>query len=389
MRLTKGFYSSDLREGQKIIVYGAGRYGEIALKGLEAEGLSVDFFADRAYAGGDYLGVPVIAPEELVNHLDDVILIASYNYFYDMLAFLQNLNAEYIYDIEAQLMEDINEADLTEYALDEKKNYQKYLNTINHCDGKELILGHCEVVVTEKCTLKCRDCANLMQYYNNPSTLDMEQIIRSFQVFLDTIDILLEMRILGGEPFICQDLDRLLNAFVKNDKIKRIAIYTNSTIVPKQAVIDSLRNKKISVHMSDYGKYSRNLGTLDKVLSENDIEHYIHPYEDWYDMGDLSKRNYSEEMLEKIFSGCYMARCYTFYRGRFYLCPRAAHGEQLGIFTNGADEVVYFDEPAIDMKQKREELKKVLNQKYITACDYCSGSNVKSKVVQAAVQMER
>lgn len=389
MRLTNGFYASDLKKGQKVIIYGAGRYGEIALKGLKAEGVQVDFFADRAYAGGQYLGIPVIAPEELKDHIQDVILLASYNYFYDMLAFTMKINAQNVYDIAVQMMEKIDETELTEYALDEKKNYQKYLNIINNYDENKLIIGHCEVVVTEKCTLKCQDCANLMQYYNNPTTLDICQIIKTFNAFLNTIDVLLEMRILGGEPFICQDLDSILNAFVKNDKIKRIALYTNSTIVPKQKVLDCLKNRKISVHMSDYGKYSKNLETLNQVLSENNIKHYIHKYEKWYDMGDLSRRYFSKQQLESIFAECYMARCYTFYRGKFYLCPRAAHGEQIGAFAGSNDEVVSFDEETIDFKQKREELKRVIHKKYITACNYCNGSSGKSSVIPAAVQVKK
>ena len=33
-----------------------------------------------------------------------------------------------------------------------------------------LVIRSVDVVITEKCTLKCKDCANLMQYYQNPST---------------------------------------------------------------------------------------------------------------------------------------------------------------------------------------------------------------------------
>ena len=32
-----------------------------------------------------------------------------------------------------------------------------------------------DVVITERCSLKCKDCANLMQYYEKPQNSDLER----------------------------------------------------------------------------------------------------------------------------------------------------------------------------------------------------------------------
>ena len=34
-----------------------------------------------------------------------------------------------------------------------------------------------DVVITECCTLRCRNCANLMQYYHNPENTDADETI--------------------------------------------------------------------------------------------------------------------------------------------------------------------------------------------------------------------
>ncbi len=202
MRVTKSFTLKDLNSGQKIIIYGAGRYGELALRGLQYLKLQPMFFADRFLAGEERLGIKVIEPSELQNYKDDVILIASYNHFYEMLSFLQDNGNLYYYDILELLKLNYDECILSEYLLDEKRNWQKYEKVIETVVKKGLIIPHCEIVITECCTLKCRDCSDLMQYYTHPENLDINEIIRTFGNFLDSIDGLSELRILGASCII-------------------------------------------------------------------------------------------------------------------------------------------------------------------------------------------
>lgn len=389
MKRTKSFDRNEYKVNKKIIVYGAGRYGELAYWGLKSLGFKVDFFVDKNRVGENLLSVNILSPEELSNYCDEIILIASYNYFGEILEYVQNIGAKYVYDVLYLLMLDYDESVLSEYLKDEKHNYKKYQNVIENVAFDKLIINHCEIVVTECCSLKCRDCANLIQYYNNPMTLDEKEIIKTFGNFIETVDALLDLRILGGEPFLYNELDQIIVAFAKCSKIKRIAIYTNSTILPKDRVLRAMKNWGICVHMSNYGQTSSKVQELDKLLSDNGIEHYIHDYEEWHDVGNLDKRNYSQERLNNIFDNCIMGTCYTFYRGKFYLCPRSAHGERLGCFKNGEDEFVDFH-GKFDINSKRLELRELIyRRKYITACDYCNGSSVKSKAIPAAIQCEK
>lgn len=387
MRVTKSFKKEDYNLNQKVYIYGAGRYGELAMHGLNALNVKIEAFIDGKLAGGTYCGYPVVMLEEMTNHTKDIVLVASYNYFYEMVSNLQAMGFEEIYDILELIKMDYDESVLSEYLLDEKHNWQKYSGVVEHADSDKLVITHCELVITECCSLKCRDCANLMQYYKNPENLDSDEMINSFNRFLDSIDILLELRVLGGEPFIRKDLDKILMSFVNNEKIKRITIYTNSTIVPEEKIVNVLKHEKICVHMSNYGDISRNAERLDNILTYNGVRHYMHNYEKWYDLGNIQCRNYSLEHLQGLYKSCMMAKCYTFYRGRLYLCPRAAHGERLGIFKNKIDEYVDFLNN-VTMKQNREEIYTLLSStKYLTACDYCNGSSSHSREIVAAIQL--
>lgn len=387
MRLTKSFTADCLKENQKIIIYGAGRYGELAFRGLEYLGLKPAYFADRSLSGTHYMGIEVISPDDLKNYQEDVVLIASLNYFYEMLSVVQVMGNEY-YDIYELILLQYDEEILSEYALDEKKNEQKYLNIIENAGTHGLVLSHCEIVLTECCTLKCRDCANLMQYYQHPEKIDADEIICDFSKFLDSIDLLLELRLLGGEPFIYKDMNRIIEAFLNHEKIKRITVYTNSTVIPSEKMMECLRNEKISVHMSDYGTVSSKIDKLKKVFEEKGIDYYIHKYDKWYDLGGIEKRDYNDGIEKMLYQNCLMAKCYTFYRGKFYLCPRAAHGERLGAFENKANEVADFTMEEMNIQKKKEELQGLLeNTDYLTACRYCDGCSSRSKEVDAAVQM--
>ena len=302
---------------------------------------------------------------------------------------LQSVDAKYVYDILELLKLDYDESVLSEYLLDEKHNISKYENVINNMDLDKLIVNHVELVLTEKCSLRCKDCANFMQYYNCPENIVYSDIVKTFDRFLDTIDGLLDLRLLGGEPFLYKDIDKIIDRYKDDDRIKRITIYTNSTIIPSETVLKSLVHKKVFVHQSNYGVVSRKVNELDLLFKENNIQHYIHIYDKWLNIGAQKLHNYNDIALNKIFNDCVMAKCFSFYRGRLYICPRAAHGERLGFFKNNDNEIVDFNEEITDIEQKRTEISALISKSdYIEACKYCNGSSSKSQEIDAAVQMK-
>ncbi|MCR4657564.1 MAG: radical SAM protein, partial [Lachnospiraceae bacterium] len=342
MRLTKSFTKSDYSSVDNVIIYGAGRYGELAYWGCKALGVDPYCFADQNNAGKEYLSLNTILPENICKIKNPIVLIASYNYFYEILANVQSMGIEKYYDIEKLILIDYNEDVLSEYVVDEKHNIYKYRNVIENAGSDKLVLNHVDVVITECCTLKCRDCANLMQYYKYPEVFNIKNIMLYFDKLLDSIDLLLEMRILGGEPFIHKKIADLLSYYLNNDKIERITIYTNSTLLPNDETLEVMKHEKIGVHMSNYGYVSKKLSELDQVLTEHGINHYIHNYDKWHDLGGLNKRHFSEQTLMSMYKTCIMAKCLSFYRGRLYTCPRAGNGERIGAFINYEHEYVDF-----------------------------------------------
>ena len=391
MRITESFNLENYRFDKKVIIYGAGVYGELALRGLQYIGIEPDYFADKRLAGKKCWGIEVINPDNLGDYKEDSILIASSNFFCEMFSEALSKGNKYIYDIEDLILLPYEDSVLSEYALEEKRICSKYSNVINNYNVDGIVVPHLNIVLTERCTLKCKDCANLMQYYKFPENLDMDELIDSFSNFLTAVDLVLSVEILGGEPFIIPDIDKFIKKFVDNEKIKRISIYTNSTIVPAERILSVLKNNKIDVQMSDYGEHSKKIKELENSLKSYGITYYVHKYNEWHDVGDLQKRNYTDAEKKHMYSVCTMAKCHTFYRGKLYLCPRAAHGERLGAFVNNKDEFVDFTTKGIDQSGNwRKNVGHLLKEMdFLTACDYCNGSTDGSVKVKAAVQVNK
>lgn len=389
MRNTQSFDIKKKENGQKIAIYGAGRYGTLAYYGLKALDIIPDVFIDDVLAGQKKYGIDIISSQCLRKYENEIILIASYNYFGEMLQKAQHVGCKNIYDIETLLSINYDENVLDEYLKDEKHNPGKYHRVVENCGYEGLVVNHLELVVTECCSLRCRDCANLMQYYNHPSNLEMEEIYNSFDRFLNVIDLLLELRILGGEPFIVKDLYKVIDRYVKCEKIKKITIYTNGTIIPNERILKSLQKCKVSVHISNYGKIKSKVNELSKLFDNKNINYYIHEYNEWYDVGYPRKYNYNEEQIKKLYKSCTMAKCYTFYRGNFYVCPREAHGERLGFFQNDKREYVDFRDER-NIEDNRNKLLYIMEElEYIKACRYCKGSSYSSLKIPAAIQKNK
>ena len=71
-------------------------------------------------------------------------------------------------------------------------------------------LYYVEVFLTPRCSLRCTYCAACMPSYTELYDIPYERIEASLCAFLDHIDYIENLRLLGGEPFAYRELDRVL-----------------------------------------------------------------------------------------------------------------------------------------------------------------------------------
>ncbi len=59
-----------------------------------------------------------------------------------------------------------------------------------------------EMPITSRCTLRCKDCANLIPFYANPADTDTDRIIKDIDDFLSNVDRVYRFAVMGGEAFL-------------------------------------------------------------------------------------------------------------------------------------------------------------------------------------------
>ena len=57
-----------------------------------------------------------------------------------------------------------------------------------------LFIRSVDLILTEKCSLKCKDCANLMQYYEKPINIESEELIGDLHDICSIADEINEIR---------------------------------------------------------------------------------------------------------------------------------------------------------------------------------------------------
>ncbi len=330
----------------------------------------------------------MVAPDEIKNYKKDCILIASADYFYEISNILEGLDCENVYDISYLLKLDLPVEDLSDRA---REFYDARENYFRSVEATELTIVHLGFCVSERCSLRCRDCSFMMQYYQKPQDVDLDEYKPALDRFLNIVDFISEFRIYGGEPFINRNMYKLLEWYRDCDKINILSIYTNGTIMPDEKTISVMKHtRKVKVHISDYKHNIAKVEKLAERLDKEGITYFVRRYEVWQQGGNLKRRPFTEEQVKSTYARCFMTNCYSFLRGKFYLCPREAHGVNLGAIPDtDRDRVDFTDLRKTDQELAAELVDLMHNRDYIDACYYCNGLDNHVEGVEPAVQINK
>jgi MoaA/NifB/PqqE/SkfB family radical SAM enzyme len=247
-----------------------------------------------------------------------------------------------------------------------------------------------DVQVTERCTMKCIDCSNLMQYYEKPINSDQFILESSLEKILSAVDKINELRILGGEPFLYKNLSNLLDIIKNYNNIDKIIIYTNATFVPNNEIIKSIMNdKRILVEITNYLEYSKAKDKLIDVFKELKIDFISHLPQNWTDSARIINTNRKADELTDLFEKCCVNDILTLLHGKIYHCPFSANAHNLkAIPTSDSDYILI--EKNISVHELKNKLKKYyFGRKFLTACKYCLGRDYTQVQVVPAIQTKK
>ncbi len=377
-----------------VVIFGAGIIGEVLFQVCHDNGIKVEAFYDNNLNKTKSLkcGIEVIHTAELKERYSDASFLISAADIKDVVDQLNDLGFSKWYASNLLL----KDFDVHKYQFSAPNNFVEYaVDTCILCHDSylnpdKLFLRSVDVIITERCSLRCKNCSNLMQYYPKPANCNSEELIKSLDSFFNIVDEVNEFRVIGGEPFMNRDFDLTIKRLIDEPKVKKIVIYTNGTMVPEEDKMDCLKNDKVLLLITDYGVLSRNLDTLTKKLTDNNISFYVQKASGWTNCSEISKHYRDAEQQKEIFRNCCAKNTFTLSDGKLYRCPFSANANRLKAVPNFEEDYINILNENIDVMEMKNKIRAfILEKKFLESCDYCNGRSFTDLEIEPAIQIKK
>lgn len=372
-----------LRKTDKpLILNGIGVVGEAVLQLCRDQGIPIAGVCDGSIktVGMDFHGFSVIHTPLLSQQFLDARIIISAAAIQDVVL---TLTAQGLDDWIAagSLLDDLDIAQ-PDAALDIRK-FAIETCILAHAAWMQpdrAVLRSVDLIITERCSLKCRDCANLMQYYEQPRNVATPVLLRSLDTLDTTLDEVMELRIIGGDTFMNREWPIIVRHASGKPNIRRVVVYTNGVIVPAESHAESLKDALVVV--TDYGSLSRRLHDLQGYLEKQGIAHRILKPDSWLDCAGLNR--HPKEKRDQKFRACCAKNMPSLSEEKLFRCPFAANAHRLGAVPDEPEDWVdIFSENA-----RHAIMRYVRCTTPMTLCDFCNGRPLSGVEVPPAVQVD-
>jgi organic radical activating enzyme len=235
-----------------------------------------------------------------------------------------------------------------------------------------LVIDVLQLIVTEKCSLRCKNCANLMQYFTNPQHMNLEQIYRDIDILFSKVDWIRDFFVFGGEAFLHKQLPEILEYAAKYRRQFGLLIaITNGTVVPNDSTLQVMKEQEMFVSISDYGSRSHK---IDKLIER--LEQYQIPFHrmnvKWFEYQQLVNGDTGD--AQSVFSAC-KENCVSLRNGLLYRCPFLVHAEALNAIPHSEHNHIDISHSEVSKVDIAEHLAHPLNRALPPppGCAYCSG----------------
>ncbi|MBP3768919.1 MAG: 4Fe-4S cluster-binding domain-containing protein [Lachnospira sp.] len=263
---------------------------------------------------------------------------------------------------------------------------------LSYNNSKEYKISRIDYMITERCSLKCQDCLNLMQYYTSPVDFNLKEIKKYIDILTENVDYIYELRILGGEPFMNSNIYDICDYISLKPNVENIIIFTNATIPLAYEKAAKLNKKKILFYISDYGNKIQKIEDLEGQLKKLKIKFCIVDYkkEKWIKHSEFKKISLEKEKAIGLFNKCSGRDCPVVLKNKLFICEYIANADNLNAIPNEKTNYVSLDQDHVNLK---ENIKSYLErEKPLSGCFYCSrwlDSNAEDLYVKAARQIKK
>ena len=362
----------------EIVIYGFGKNGKGMIDELSKQ-FKVEAIIDNGMQdAASYKGIPIMSYEKYCETDSDTKIIVTAS---------------------GRSLADINKS-LQENGKVEYLDYMSgsdFIALWNWQFRNKVCMGRVTLAITEKCSLRCKDCSGLIPYINNPVHYSLEEIYEGLDLFFSIVDRVAALYIMGGEALLHPSINEIFGYISSrfSDKIGKIVLLMNGTIIPKDSTIQTLKALGIRVRISDYSitiPYKHKLEDLIYLLKRNEIDYQIEKYDEWIDMGrpdeNIQIGNSPEEIREHM-KKCNV-ECILICKSKFYYCNRVMVACEAFDYKDIEGDYLELKELAENIQTGRKEIVNFylgnLVHGYCRFCQKCRGyqSNI---MVKPAEQM--
>ena len=262
---------------------------------------------------------------------------------------------------------------------DKKPNrFFKHYLKLRYLLTRKVCVSNLDVHITTNCTLKCKDCSHYIPYYPKEAqhTMSLEEYKRYIDIMLKNIDKLYNVLLLGGEPLLHQDLKSFIEYSCSKKQIENVLIVTNGTILPKDELLKSMKNKKVKVIVSNYSinKSLQNCKTKEllELLKQHNIKFSFEETFKFYRQPDI---NLNDKVTDKIelknnFYKCQFKYCTILGQGKIYPCAQAKYIDTLNYNMKNDS---YID--LLNSNNLRKDFINFYKKDCFSVCECCDMSN--------------
>lgn len=367
---------------QGIIIFGFGRQGKKALKTLKKDFcIKAIIDNDKSKVGSTADNIPILQFNEKLSELlfkYKIIITASERYYKEIAKQLETLNLKANND----------------FVMYKQFIFEWYFRFKN-----KLYIPKTDLPITSFCSLNCEKCHIFIPYWKCKEDYEITMLKHSVDLYFKYVDYVLDMDILGGEPFLFKYLDEIIKYIGDNyrEKIGYLGLITNGTITPKNSTIELIKRFDMNISISDYSKelnYKEKVDNLCTELEKMKISYLRNTDIVWFDFGlPTDDIRYSGEQAAR-----HMSCCNTIYHviheGKFYCCGTAWAAQKSGLFPSsnyGYVDLECSENDSYEIKRKILEcsLGTVPNG-YLEFCQVCGGFGIDNTIrVDTARQISK
>ena len=312
----------------------------------------------------------------------ETIIICGYKQHRLSGLFARSITAEQIIrpeDIDAAL-DKVLWAEFEQLAPKQKNRFGRLRHEIRQLllpDNSELIINALDIFLTERCNLRCTYCEVLVQHYENPQHIPINQLQAETEAIFSKVDFIRDIHVLGGEPFLYPHIAEYMR-FLKSyrSRIGSLYVITNGTIIPKDEVIEELIECEALVMISDYGELSRRRDDLEAACQIHGLDVQITDYPWSYENQIVYD---DDKNKDDKFADCYERKhINTIRHGKCFYCHFLASAETLrAIPYDKRNSISLYDSTGDDI------VAYLMSEIAPPGCKYCSGHDLKETIPKA------